>query len=267
MGFNISAIAIDSSYEDKLTDLQNDLNLTLEYVEDVTFEEASSNWTGEGEGFLYFAGDSTILFLPMEMCIEPFPIKGKKVLSFALSEMSMAFCLNFWDGEKVSRYIMEHEGDIKSQEGTPFDFEATCGDTSEVIWKKLDDTLDISFHSIDLGAKAKKYKVSLGKPINKQENQESEKPNVGSKEHQAEIETKYRQFTNEQLQAEFIRILSIPNARTNVQCLVEVAALMTISKERGIDLQNFNKKKDNKGCFPVLVTGIIFVTALIFYLL
>lgn len=85
----------------------------------------------------------------------------------------------------------------------------------------------------------------------------SQKEQLGSKEHQKELEQKYRSFTNGRLRDEFNRIVKIPNARTNIQCLVEVAALLAVSKERGIDLQKkYTTPKQKSGCAPIIVVGI-----------
>jgi len=164
MGFNISGIAVDKRYENDLVTLQSDLNLTLEFLEDVIFETACANWTDEGICYVYFSKESTLLFLNMDMCIDAYPVENKKSLTFALSEISMAFSLNYCEGKEVKRSIIEHDGRKMSQQGTPFDFEGECDDSSEIIWKKLDHVLDVPYHSIDLGASAKKYKVSVGRP-------------------------------------------------------------------------------------------------------
>ena len=270
MGFNISGIAIDASYEHQLDQLQQDLNLTLEYQEDVIFEKASSNWTDEGTAYLYFSGDSTLLFLHMDMCIEPFAIENKKTLTFALSEVSMAFCLNYCEGKTVRRAIMEHSGEKMSEEGVPFDFEANCEDSSEIIWQLLDDVLDGSFHSIDLGAPAKKYKVSYGRPQIQTPILEAQiAPSIGSKEHQAELEKKYSNFSNEQLQMEFNKNIKKPYERPYNHRLAEVTALMKISENRGIELKEYDQepKKDKMGCLPLLVFGFSIASGITSYLI
>ena len=95
--------------------------------------------------------------------------------------------------------------------------------------------------------------------------EQSSQTDIGSKEHQQELERKYNQFSEEELRAEFARILNIPNARTNIQCLVEVAALMEVAKKRGIDLQQAAGKANSgkSGCMPVLLLMILL--ALVYY--
>lgn len=269
MGFNISGIALDATYEDKLDDLQNDLNLTLEYDQDVSFETASANWTDEGVAFVYFGNNSTLLFLNTDLCIEPYTVPGRKTLSFALSETSMAFSLNYCEGDLVVRSIMEHEDRKMTNEGTPFPFEAECGDASEIIWRKLDDVLGMSYHSIDLGAQAKKYKVSYGKPAPKNITpQSSEEPKPSTQDQQKEYEAKYKSFTNDQLYAEFMQIAKIPDARLKIECLIQVAALMAVGKERGIDITKPNaESKSKSGCAKMLVLGLVVVAGIISYAL
>jgi hypothetical protein len=46
----------------------------------------------------------------------------------------------------------------------------------------------------------------------------------------------YEQLTNEQLDDEFYRIVSIPNARTNITALTQMSALMKEYKNRGLEM-------------------------------
>ena len=159
MGFNISGIAIGAGYENKLEKLQEDLVLNFEFEKDVIFEEASANWTDEDVAFVYFLEKSTLIFISMDRCAHSYPIRDVDTLTFAICETSMAFNLCFEGKDGSERNIMEVEGRPPMEDGTPFPYESECGDTSEIIWKKLDEVLDVPFHEIDLGAKAKKYKI------------------------------------------------------------------------------------------------------------
>ncbi|MBB3697046.1 hypothetical protein KMW28_21625 [Flammeovirga yaeyamensis] len=272
MGFNISGLAINSSYENKLVELQNDLNLTFDYIEDVNFETASSNWTDEGIAYIYFTPKSTLLFLHVDMCIEPYPIKENNVLSFALSELSMAFSINYTEGKEVKRYIIEHNGEKVSDEGTSFSFENSCDDASEIIWKLLDEVLDTSYDDIDLAATAKKFRVTYGKPVVKQPTQptdNSETKNIENKDPQQELESKYRQLSNSELIAEFKRYIDTPDVKTSDLSKEEQLALLSIIEERKIGLQHFahatEKKENNDGCMSGLLLMMLLTTSLIIY--
>ncbi len=163
MGFNISGIAINSNYENKIQELQKDLGFSLEFIEEVYFETASANWTDSKDAFIYFDKESTLIFLNSDFCDDSYDVDKKEVLTFALFESSMAFYFSYTVDKKLMREVMEVNGDYICNEGSPLPFEDRCDDTSEMIWTQLDKILSTNFHSIELGEKAYKYKISFNK--------------------------------------------------------------------------------------------------------
>ncbi|WFO14740.1 hypothetical protein M601_012375 [Cellulophaga baltica 4] len=91
MGFNLSGIAINKNFEADFDYLQEKLGWNLEKQSEIDFETASSNWKDEGICDVYFSEQGTLLFISMDRCTESFSIENQNVLTFALSETSMAF--------------------------------------------------------------------------------------------------------------------------------------------------------------------------------
>ncbi len=157
MGFNISGLAINKNYKEKLDELQKAFNWNLEFQEEINFETASSNWKEEGICDIYFSDKGTLIFISMEMCAEPWSLPNDKVLTYALSETSMAFCINYCESGKLKRSIMEVEGKIMSDEGEKLEIESGAGDTSEIIWNQIEKVLGKKYWDIDLGETAYRY--------------------------------------------------------------------------------------------------------------
>lgn len=158
MGFNIAGIVINKNYDNKIEELGNSLGLKLTFEKEVSYEEASSNWKDDGVCDIYFAENGTFLYLSMERCGMPCKIENQNVLSFCYSETSMAFSLNYCEGFKLQRSIMDFDGDIKRQSGNPLPEEATNSETSELIFAKIADVLGQKFWDIDFASKAFRYK-------------------------------------------------------------------------------------------------------------
>ena len=64
MGFNIAGLVINQNYDKDIKKLSTDLKWGIEIIDEITFEEASSNWTPDGEFRLYFSDKSTMIFFP-----------------------------------------------------------------------------------------------------------------------------------------------------------------------------------------------------------
>jgi len=58
--------------------------------------------------------------------------------------------------------------------------------------------------------------------------------------------SKYSSFTNEALNREFYRIISIPNARTNISALTDMTELMAEYEQRGIKMPNAKNSQHSK---------------------
>jgi hypothetical protein len=154
MGFNIAGVVINKNYEGKLEELQDDLGLKFTREKEITYEEASANWKDDALVDVYFSKNGTLLFMAMDMCIEGYSIAQQHVLTFAYSETSMAFTLNYYEDDDLKRSIMEVNNEKTDDEGDPLPEEAQTSDTADLIVKKISSVLGESFWDIDVAAPA-----------------------------------------------------------------------------------------------------------------
>lgn len=75
---------------------------------------------------------------------------------------------------------------------------------------------------------------------------------------------RYQGLNKLQLDKEFQRLISIPNARTNIDCLKQMSALIEVYKDKGIQMpQNGASKSPNKpkgGCLFVFLIMVIILS-------
>ncbi len=77
---------------------------------------------------------------------------------------------------------------------------------------------------------------------------------------------KYQSFSESQLDNEFNRIVSIPNARTNVECLKQMTALIQVYESKGFDMPGSHSKqqvKPKSGCMSIILILIIATAAVL----
>lgn len=159
MGFNISGIATNRNFKNNLTELQKQFGLKLNFIEEITFEKASENWKEEGVCDIYFSEYGTLLFVNMNSCIDPWSIENGDTLTFTLSEMSMAFSLNYCEGRKLKRSFMDMNDNKIFETGEKLKVEENTSDASEIIWKQLEGVLGKSFGNIEPEETAYRYKL------------------------------------------------------------------------------------------------------------
>lgn len=157
MGFNISGLVINKNYKDNFEELQNNLGWTLKKEGDISFETASSNWKDEGICDVYFCETGTLMFISMDMCAESWSLKNANTLTFALSETSMAFNLNYCENGILKRSIMEIDDRRMFDGDEKLEVEDRSEDTSEVIWNQMEVVLGKSFWSIEADEPAERY--------------------------------------------------------------------------------------------------------------
>jgi hypothetical protein len=157
MGFNISGLAINKNYESEFNNLQKELGWNLEKQAEINFETASSNWKDDGICDAYFSEKGTLLFVSMDMCTDSWPLKNDSTLTFALSETSMAFNINYCENGIEKRSIMEVEEQRMKDTGEKLKVEEKSADTAEIIWNQMEVVIGKSFWSIDPGEKAVRY--------------------------------------------------------------------------------------------------------------
>lgn len=157
MGFNISGLAINKNYEREFDQLQKELGWNLEKQSEIDFETASSNWTDDGICNVYFTEKGTLMFIGMDMCTESFPLKNDNTLTFALSETSMAFNINYCENGVEKRSMMEVNDERMQDEGEKLEVEDESEDTSEIIWNQIEKVIGKSFWDIEPDEKAVRY--------------------------------------------------------------------------------------------------------------
>ena len=162
MGFNISGLVVNKNYKEKIKELEKDLSWNLSASEEITFATASSNWKDEEFCDVYFSDHGTLIFLSMDKCTEAFPISDKKTLTFALSETSMAFNINYCEDGVEKRSIMEVEGERMSDEGDKLLVEDKSEDASEIIWNQIEVVLGKRFWDIEPDEKAYRFRFISG---------------------------------------------------------------------------------------------------------
>jgi hypothetical protein len=158
MGFNLSGLAINKNYINEFDNLQKELGWNLEKQSEINFETASSNWKDDGICDAYFSEKGTLLFISMDMCTESWPLKNDNSLTFALSETSMAFNINYCESGIEKRSIIEVEDNRMQDEGEKLEVEDSSEDTSEIIWNQIEVVIGKRFWDIEPDEKAVRYR-------------------------------------------------------------------------------------------------------------
>lgn len=217
MGFNISGIVINRNFKDDFKVLTQHFGWNLEFEEEITFETASENWKEDGICDVFFTEKGTLLFASMERCIDPWSLPDRNVLSFALSETSMAFNLNYTENGTLKRQLMEHEGKIMTDEGEKLETEKTSSDTSELIWNQIEQVLGCRYWDIDFSAKAYRY---VFRAIEYNNTPETEEPEA--------LQTPER-FNNKNLD-ELVELSNkVERMRTGIASIKKYRSILTIS--------------------------------------
>lgn len=172
MGFNISGIAINKNYEKEFDQLQRELGWNLEKQSEIDFETASSNWTEDGICNVYFTEKGTLMFIGMDMCAESFLLKNDNALTFALSETSMAFNINYCEKGIEKRSILEVNEERMIDEGDKLEVEEKSEDTSEIIWNQIEVVIGKRFWDIEPNEKAIRYLFTKNNDTGEEEKKE-----------------------------------------------------------------------------------------------
>lgn len=154
MGFNFAGIAVNRTFDYDINKVADAFGWNIKMVKEVTFDEASQNWTPERDVNIHFTDKSTMIFLSFERCISAFGIQGANVLTFAYSATSMAMLLHYWENDKVVRYIMEHNHEIMQEHGEKLPQEQEGKHVDGLIFDMLEEVLGRSFHQLDFAGKA-----------------------------------------------------------------------------------------------------------------
>lgn len=154
MGFNISGLVINQNYDRDVKKLTNDIKFGIEIVEEISFEEASSNWTPDGEFRVYFSDKATMIFFSHEWVMQQLHSKTADTLNYAYSATAMVFKIDFFKEGKLVRSIFENEGDRPIERGDPLELEKEHKTADGLTFALFDQLLGDKFGNIDFGAKA-----------------------------------------------------------------------------------------------------------------
>ena len=177
MGYNISGLVIDKNYENDIEQIEGILGEKLIFDKKVDFESGSENWKDDNYCDIYFSEKGTLIFISMERAAFEFNIKNQKAFSFALSEMTMTFAVNYTDNCKIIRSFAETEDEVRHEEiGEKLDFEKTENDASELIHHLIEKTLDKKFWDIDLEEECYRYNFKSQTSENTPEKEEKKEP-------------------------------------------------------------------------------------------
>lgn len=206
MGMNVAGFVINKNYTNHIDELQEKLGFQLEEVSDIDFETASENWKEENVFDLYFTEKGTLIFV--EMDVDPLIIEKQMVLTFANSETSMAFRLDYYVGKNLQRSLMEVEGERVSNDGDEFMHEEDGQEVGEVVFNQMEEMLGESFWSIEPDAKAVRYKkvieeVDRNYRRNLRREEQAQVAKDELKEFESDLEEmKKRQSSNQQKESE-----------------------------------------------------------------
>jgi hypothetical protein len=165
MGFNISGIAVAKNLQSDIAKIEEEIGFKLEFIEEINFETASSNWEEDGICDIHFGQNGTLIFLSHELSMDSYSIMNLPTLTYAISETSMAFCFHYCENGKIRRSRAEAEGEELPGEGEILDIEYTPIDISEIIWGLIAKTIGRGFMEIDLADKAYRYRLLRGENI------------------------------------------------------------------------------------------------------
>lgn len=99
------------------------------------------------------------------------------------------------------------------------------------------------------------------------DNTAEDSKSTAQKEHKSLVNN-YQSLSKTQLDDEFYRIASIPNARTNIDCLKQMTALMEVYESKGIQMPGDRPQKANKpkgGCMSVILILVIATFAILLH--
>ena len=122
MGFNFTGITIDKNFEKDPEEVLKFLGLPLTFEEEIDFDSGSGY--KDGEYFdIFFSDIGTSIYSHEPIQMDPSQSKDCSVLSFMVSETSMAFFMSLDKNGKRIREVIDHEGDISNNIGEPLEIE------------------------------------------------------------------------------------------------------------------------------------------------
>lgn len=159
MGLNIAGFAINKSYKNDISKIEEEFGWDLEFEKEITVEDAMRNWKDEGIYDFYFTEHGTLIFTSFEECAAPLSLDDRNVLTFVLSEMSMTFVYGYYEGTTQKREVYITENGKESDDGEALPNEPEDNDWSDFIYKSIEKIIGEDLGEIDLDAKAYRYRT------------------------------------------------------------------------------------------------------------
>lgn len=155
MGYNIAGLVINDNYGRDISKLNESLGWNLVVKEEITFEQASKNWTPSGQINVYFSKKGTMVFFPHEMAINGYHPPGVASLCYAYSATAMVFLVDYQDAEGNHRsFTEENHENRRLVSGEPIALEEKYPTADGLIFALFDELLEENFHHIDFSDKA-----------------------------------------------------------------------------------------------------------------
>ena len=158
MGYNFTGFTIDKNFGKDPEKVIKFLRLPLTFEKEVDFNSASAY--KEAEYFdIFFSDQGTSIYTFEPIQLDPAQSEGCSILSYMVSETSMAFFMALdKDGQRV-REVLDNEGDISDNIGSPLDIEGKQH-LMEVIIKQKEKMFGLNFYDTPLEMKGYRYRLA-----------------------------------------------------------------------------------------------------------
>ena len=155
MGYNIAGLVINHNYDHDMDALAADLGVKITVRKEINFEEASKNWTNEGDFNVYFGKHGTLIFFAHSYAMEGYQSRAYESMCFAYSATAMTFFVTYLDPQNgLSKFIMESEGTRMQNDGDTLPLEASNPTADGLIFAMISKIMEENWHGIDFGEKA-----------------------------------------------------------------------------------------------------------------
>lgn len=159
MGYNYSCIAIDRNIESKVEEFLEHNRIFVKPTSKTVSIESALDGDQSKEIDAYFTDKGTILFIPNEMSLQYYTYPDTEVMTFSYYETTMAFTIILTKDGTAVREIMEAEGEIHLEEGSPLSYEEGQKSVSDWISEKVEDMTGFKMFGYDDDAICIRYNI------------------------------------------------------------------------------------------------------------
>lgn len=159
MSLNISGIAFNTNFEKNIASLSQLLNWELEFVQEVSFEAASSNFKDEAFLDLYYGPAGSLIFLSSMEKFNATKTQGVQALNFSISDTDKKYLLQYFEDGSTLRYKQKHLDTLIQSLGEPLEIEKAIPDISAQIFHTIDSVAGVRFSEIDPQSVCYRYRI------------------------------------------------------------------------------------------------------------